>query len=94
VCAGEVCMLRLARHPRPTLFTGGLLWASLSSLSPPSAQGQSPWVVYGLSSAAFSVFCPIFLHFLFFTKYIKFLSSLCYIPQLALCSGSVFQIEH
>ena len=59
VCAGEVCMLRLARHPRPTLFTGGLLWASLSSLSPPSAQGQSPWVVYGLSSAAFSVFCPL-----------------------------------
>ena len=55
----RVCTLGLSWHPRPTLYAMGFLWASISSLSLPSGQGYSLWAVYGLRSAAFSVFCPL-----------------------------------
>ena len=37
------------------------LWNGVSLGSPflPSGQGHSPWAVYGLRSAAFSIFCPL-----------------------------------
>ena len=59
MCTGEVCMPLHSQHPGPALCAVGLLWASLLSLSLPSGHDHSPWAVYGLGSAAFSVFCPL-----------------------------------
>ena len=79
--AAEVCTLGLSWHPRPTLCARGLLWASLSSLSLPSGQGYSLWVVSGLRSAAFSAFCPL-------SPCFAWLSEILQLPLGPTCKGA------